>query len=121
MAARLRVVKEPPANHPDIDKIIRSMPLEFLMCRDWGHAWAAYTASKSRREIINEVVCNRCGSFKIRTQTLRGFIVKSHYRYAEGYLIAGWSRLSPDDRARMRRALTNAILNDQEIEVLENA
>jgi hypothetical protein len=85
------------------------VPTRFLECRDWGHAWRAYTArKKERREgggFESVLQCARCETFRLRDLTDTGHTVRSRYRYAAGYLAAG-GRITPAGRDAIRLATT---------------
>lgn len=83
---------------------------EFLWCRSVLHAWDPYNARISRNRLtrrneMHEVlVCVRCGSFKTRFLSMAGDILRpASYSHAPGYLRTDQSRLTPVDRAMIRR------------------
>lgn len=88
------------------------MPFEYLTCRDMGHAWKPYTVDRERRMWMSTMLCGRCGSFKVRTISSQGRLVKSNMQYADGYLIAGWGVMSAEDKAKMRLALLTRLAEE---------
>jgi hypothetical protein len=77
---------------------------KFLDCRDLGHSWRHYNAveEKKYRTITRVVVCSVCRTERRQVLDLKGYLVRSSYRYAKGYLLKGTGWLTADDRAVMR-------------------
>lgn len=101
---------------PTINSVLKGMPQLFMECRDFGHAWQAYTVDVDgvHRTFVETLECWRCGSHRVRTITRGGRQTKNHYNYVDGYLIAGWGSMSADDRAKLRLALVAELLNKQQ-------
>jgi hypothetical protein len=113
--AHLKLVEQPKS----LGQILKGMPREYLECRDLNHAWKWYTAKREGRyhHFIETIICDRCGSFKIRRISARGQIIKSHYKYAEGYLIPSYAKASTADvKAKIRIVLVNMVVEAQERE-----
>ena len=88
-----------------IDKI----PEQYLWCRDVMHAWDPYNAKVSRNKITrrNEIsqvlICTRCATLKTRVMASDGEMLRSSYSYPEGYLQKDQGRMTPVDRAMIRK------------------
>ena len=86
---------------------VANIPESFLWCRDVLHSWDPYSASVGKagrlREVHQVLLCVRCGTFKTRFMTPAGIIRRTSYRYPPGYLLAEQGRMSPADRATVRR------------------
>jgi hypothetical protein len=115
MAAKKRHLKAV-ASTPNINGVLRKMPIDYMMCRDFGHAWQAYTVDVDgvHRTFVETLECWRCKSFRVRTITRQGKRSKNHYNYSEGYLVSGWGSMSADDRAKLRLALVQTLLSQQQ-------
>ena len=86
----------------DTEEFIRTMPDSYLKCRRYGHAWDPYTVTKHGRSWETIVICARCKTQRHELLTSRGELVKSHYRYANGYLVKGHGALRGEDRNQLR-------------------
>lgn len=75
---------------------------QFLDCRDLGHSWQHHDAIESRTTITRIVVCSVCGTQRLQLLDTRGYLRRSNYKYATGYLLKGTGWLTADDRAVMR-------------------
>lgn len=75
---------------------------EQLLCRDLAHAWQPSTAFRNGREYIRELRCVRCATVKAQALSLDGYILRSEYRYEDGYVKTGGGRLTREDRAELR-------------------
>lgn len=98
---------------------LTDFPDEFLLCRDISHSWDPYSAqvgqnkTTRRREVRQVFLCVRCGSAKTRVMSPGGEILRSSYTYPQGYLRKDQGRLSPADRAMIRRINLAAYLKTQ--------
>src|SRR5262245_28261847 len=85
-----------------------TIPDEYLACRDWMHAWDAYSAtvgrnkSARRREIRETLLCTRCGTYKHRLMTTTGQLLRNTYTYPDGYLLKDQGPFTPADREYIR-------------------
>lgn len=77
---------------------------EQRLCRDLTHAWQPSTAFRNGAEYIRELRCIRCSTVKVQTLSLHGYILRSEYRYAAGYVRSSGGRLTREDRAELRTA-----------------
>lgn len=89
---------------------------EHLACRDYGHAWAPFTASWSgtERAYFVQLRCARCGTLRARVIDRRGAQVASHYVYADGYLVHGLGRLTGSDRDSVRLASVQRLIQGEQ-------
>lgn len=85
----------------DVDHVTEAaedMPLEFLDCRDFRHAWRRYSTSLAPDGTWERVVqCSRCGV--LRTEGLSrsgGRLGGPKYEYPDGYLIPNLGRIGGD-------------------------
>lgn len=75
-------------------------PISFLQCRAWQHTWnlEAGQVERTGRTYLWEVPCTVCGAVKTRMLSSDGKIMRSSYKYPNGYLAAGEMML--DEKAR---------------------
>lgn len=88
---------------------LRKLPSEFLMCRDFGHAW---TWDRTHGAVISEgpglvsrtLTCLRC--YSARTDYIRrtGETESRRYKHADGYLMPKHGYTKADIRAASIRA-----------------
>lgn len=81
----------------------RSVPAEYAMCRTFLHAWDYTTVKQNGRELIQGLVCLRCGtvrSMKIDSRT--GERKGNSYDYPDGYVLSEGGPLSAKERATLR-------------------
>ena len=101
---------------------VHDIPEKFLWCRDVLHSWDPYDAKVSRnratrrREVHQILLCTRCGTLKTRFLSLNGDVLRNSYAYPSGYLLTEQGRLTPADRAMIRRINLQAYLKSQEDE-----
>ena len=80
-----------------------ALPAEFLECRQYGHAWTAYTVGRGKRTFEVTIDCMRCKSKAIETLDINGNREGNRrIRYVEGYLCHGMGRLDGRARAVLR-------------------
>lgn len=74
----------------------------FLECRLLQHNWRPFTArwNSGAYDVVHR--CNRCYTRRVQVINARGFVIKSHYEYAEGYQHEGLGRIVGDGRAALR-------------------
>ena len=77
-----------------------------LLCRDTGirHPWEPYSAVWHRSQVIETLVCKRCGSEKTRVLEKDGTLVRTNYRYAPEFTRKGMGRMTKSENARIRVA-----------------
>ena len=86
-----------------------ALPSAYLECRDYGHAWSAYTASwvPKSREWHRVLVCMRCQGRRV--EHLAGATAvktKRHYEMPADYFAPpGLGPLDAEGRALLRLAL----------------
>jgi hypothetical protein len=82
----------------EVSSAAEDMPLEFLDCRDFRHAWRRYSTNLAQDGTWERVVrCLRCGV--LRTESLTrtgGRISHPRYEYPDGYLIPQLGRIGGD-------------------------
>jgi hypothetical protein len=90
----------------DIETAVAAMSIDNLHCRDYGHSWRPHDVHVLARKqgYVQELLCARCGTSRIRAMDRWGMIIASQYRHADGYLISGLGRLSMEDRGVIRVA-----------------
>lgn len=85
-------------------KRLRTVPVEYAMCRTWQHAWNYTTVKQDGRQLIQGLACMRCGTIRMvkidgRTGERKG----NSYDYPDGYVLKdGGGALSQDERAALR-------------------
>jgi hypothetical protein len=82
--------------------LVQTMTDDHLHCRDWGHAWKAYTAKAVVGGFESILVCDRCETFRVRYLTRTGAVKRTNYRYPPGYLVKGLGALTAQQRDTMR-------------------
>lgn len=88
---------------------IDSIPERYLWCRDVMHAWDPYNARMNRNKVTrrNEIhqvlICTRCSTLKTRVLTTNGEPIRNSYVYPNGYLLKDKGRMTPADRAMIRK------------------
>jgi hypothetical protein len=114
---KLRVLKAVP---PSTSQLVSKMSHAFMLCRDFGHPWKAYTVdvqNVGRRKVFYEtLLCTRCSTQKHREINSTGEIIRTSYSYPAGYLIPGWGRITKDDRAELRIAIIEILLSGETVE-----
>src|SRR5688572_3545900 len=97
--ARLRVAETAP-EHPqyadlaDVQEFAKNLPSKFLECRELGHLWRPHDASRFKDGGFERVLrCTRCTTKRIQEITMRGEVMRQHYKHPEGYLTDGMGRI----------------------------
>lgn len=81
----------------------RSVPVEYAMCRTFQHAWDYTTVKKDGRDLIQGLVCLRCGTVrKMRIDGRTGERLGNAYDYPEHYTFDEGGPLTADERASLR-------------------
>lgn len=80
------------------------LPDEFLLCRDLGHTWQPYTASRADDGHYERVMrCVRCDTKRKQTLSASGVILTGGYDYPDGYTAPpGSGHMTADGRAGLR-------------------
>ena len=96
----------------DLDATIAHMNVEYLQCRDFGHAWRPYHARWIPQDNCyrTDLRCSRCTSMRTRYLSASGAQLSGNYDYPEGYLTKGMGRLTGSDRDRIRLASVLAVI-----------
>lgn len=93
-----------------IEKFVADLPIEFLECRQFGHAWTASTVTKTGGRFEVTIRCLRCASYaveRLRSDGVRNG--KRNIQYVEGYLSHGLGRLDGAARAALRLELADRL------------
>lgn len=79
---------------------------ENLMCRDTGirHQWTPFFAEREKGGFVETLQCARCFAEKVRHITTSGAIVRTRFRYPDGYVRTGGGRVSAEENAAVRLA-----------------
>lgn len=70
-----------------------AIQFEYQLCRNWGHAWDTFNASRNVKPKIYEsfyqetLRCTRCGTERYRGIDFEGNIETPGYKHPEGYLM----------------------------------
>lgn len=97
-----------------------ALPSAYLQCRDYGHAWTAYTASwvPQVREWHRVLVCMRCQGRRV--ESLAGATAvktKRHYEMPQDYAAPpGLGPLDSEAKALLRLALLSRSQQDEQME-----
>lgn len=97
MAAGVVPVARPAKDEQFFTESLRSMPDEFMDCRDLRHSWVkvkGYTTidgtDVKKTYVSRELQCLRCGCVRTDVINVRTFDrVSSSYMYQEGYTVKG--------------------------------
>lgn len=84
-------------------KKVRDVPAQYAMCRTFLHAWDFTTVKQDGRQLIQGLVCLRCGTVRYmkidgRTGERKG----NTYDYPDGYVLSEGGPLSARERASLR-------------------
>lgn len=95
----------------------RSLPTEYLQCRDFGHLWRPTSVhyAPEDRTYTQTMRCGRCQTERDRTLSISGAILSSAYHYASGYSAPeGTGRLGTEGRDHLRlESVLRFIGNDE--------
>ena len=83
----------------------RGLTQTYRQCRDFGHAWAAYTArwDKEVKAFHRVLRCARCETERSQWVSQTGSLGSNSYYYPDGYSAPkGVGRLTADERAEIR-------------------
>lgn len=83
----------------------RSVPVEYAMCRTYLHAWQYTTVKRDGRNLVQGLVCLRCGT--IRHQRIDGRTgerLGNAYLYPDKYVLDEGGPMTADERATLRLA-----------------
>jgi hypothetical protein len=87
----------------DVREFAEQLPEKFLLCRELGHNWRPFTASRYRDGgFLRILKCPRCRSERHQELSSRGGVVANKYVHAEGYLHKGQGRITGDGRDVLR-------------------
>lgn len=116
--AKLAVVPTPllsTGGRVQVHAAINGLPIEVLRCRANQHNWDPFDAEIQHAEdgattLLEVQLCPRCGTYKHRSLTVYGKIVRSWYDYPKDYLLDGLGRLESAERDMIRLATFNHAL-----------
>lgn len=83
----------------------RELTDAYLLCRDIGHQWRAYTARyvPEQNGYERTLRCGRCQTERRQTLSLNGHVTSGSYSYPEGYQQPhGSGRLTGDAKDALR-------------------
>lgn len=88
----------------EVESFAASLSESFLLCRELGHNWRPWTASRNAEfgGFDRVLRCNRCHTKRIQVLTNNGVVVKNQYQHPEGYLHKGMGRIVGDARGKLR-------------------
>lgn len=107
-SAALRVVREDEVRKQEselreVEAFAKGLEEKFLLCRELGHNWRPWTASKFRDGGYERVLrCSRCLTRRFQEISSRGEVIHSHYKHPEGYLHKGMGRITGAGRGLLR-------------------
>ena len=112
--ARLKVVDPSQAERRGLIKeFVEELPDTFLQCREMGHNWRPFTASRYRDGGFLRVLrCSRCYCKKEQDLSSTGMILSTQYKHPEGYLIHGVGQLVGEERGTLRLESVTRIIRD---------
>jgi hypothetical protein len=99
--------------YASLDAALSDMTQSHIECRDYGHSWKRHnvTWSKPERSYVRILKCTRCRTLRHDLLNSDGDPLRSHYDYADHYLIGGLGRLTGSDRSALRLANLRSALN----------
>ena len=96
-------VKAQESDLREVETFAKGLDEKFLLCRELGHTWRPWTASKFRDGGYERVLrCSRCLTRRFQEISSRGEILHSHYKHPEGYLHKGMGRITGAGRGVLR-------------------
>jgi hypothetical protein len=97
----------------NLSKAIGDYATTHLQCRDFGHAWAAYTVERlpQRKRFLETLRCSRCRTHRLRVINHDGTLAGGSYQYATGYRLEGVGRLDAAARSTVRLAVLNRLID----------
>lgn len=102
------------ASTKDVREFASDLADELLNCRQFGHSWKPYTVELNGRFYEQVLRCGSCETDRVLSINKRGVVVKSHYRYANGYVLDHLGRIVGDARAVLRVEGITRLLTAQE-------
>lgn len=102
------------ATSKDVKTFSASLADELLNCRQFGHSWKPYTVEMNGRLYEQVLRCASCETERVLSINKRGQVLKSHYRYTEGYVLEALGRIVGDARAVLRVEGITRLLTAQE-------
>ncbi len=82
---------------------VADLPLEFLECRQYNHAWTGETVHSGKKQYQVTLRCLRCKSYAREVLLEDGSREgKRQIQYVEGYLAHGMGRLDGRGRSALR-------------------
>lgn len=90
------------------EKQVAISSVDFLMCRDLGHAWNPTTVTVRSRHYEQGLMCSRCGTERDRITDMRGYLTGGRYRYPSDYTFSDVGFLTKDQRAFIRKSWESA-------------
>jgi hypothetical protein len=102
------------ATTKDVKTFASDLADELLNCRQFGHSWEPYTVELNGRLYEQVLRCKSCETERVLSINKRGQVLKSHYRYADGYVLEALGRIVGDARAVLRVEGITRLLTAQE-------
>lgn len=85
-----------------------------LECRQFGHAWRAYTVDKDGPRYRVTTICPRCEAKRVQTIDSRGMVVgHTNLRYPDGYLAHGIGRITGEAKGVVRLEGVHRVIDAQ--------
>jgi len=105
-----------PVTPVKIQDAVKSMAVEHIQCRDFGHSWRPYSARwmPTFNQYESQLICNRCTTIRTRFMSRTGALLDSKYDYVEGYTVKGMGRLTGHDRDIIRLESILSVLEKDE-------
>ena len=102
------------ATTKDVRVFSAALADELLNCRQFGHSWKPWTVNLNGRLYEQVLRCASCETERVLSINKRGQVLKSHYRYADGYVLQDLGRIVGDARAVLRVEGITRLLTAQE-------
>ncbi len=97
-----------------VAKFAAGLTEAYLECRQYGHAWKAYTVDKDGPRYVVTTVCPRCESKRVQTLDRTGMIVgHAHVTYSPGYLAHGIGRITGQAKGVIRLEGVHRVIDAQ--------
>lgn len=90
------------ASRADVKAAAKSLPEEFVSCRDVGHTWRQFRVIRVRGGYNRDLFCPTCKTNRHEFISRTGEKLSTSYTYPDGYQFKGMGRIQGDGRNVLR-------------------
>lgn len=102
------------ADVDDVAEFAEQLPERFLWCREMGHNWRPFSASRYRDGGFLRILrCSRCKTERHQEISNRGAVTASKYVHPAGYLHKGMGRIVGEGRGILRLESIKRVVNKE--------